>query len=80
MGETTINQIYTFGSKNKINTAVSRVTIDELYMVDTVFAMSTAKHGIFVSKIDDKEYKQSPLLNTIQDWFKKEVLKEKQES
>ena len=69
-----------FGNENKINTSVSRVTIDELYAVDTVFVMSTAKHGIFVTKVDDKEYTQSPLLNTIQDLFKKEVLKEKHES
>ena len=69
-----------FGKENKISTAVSRITIDELYTVDTVFAMSTAKHGIFVSKIDDKTYTQSPLLNTLQNLFKEEVLKEKQES
>ena len=69
-----------FGKENKISTAVSRITIDELYTVDTVFAMSTAKHGIFVSKIDDKTYTQSPLLNTVQNLFKEEVLKEKQES
>ncbi len=42
--------------------------------------MSTAKHGVFVSKIDDKTFTQSPLLNTVQKLFKEEVLKEKQES
>jgi len=69
-----------FGKENKISTAVSRITIDELYTVDTVFVMSTAKHGIFVSKIDDKTYTQSPLLNTVQNLFSEEVLKEKQKS
>ena len=48
--------------------------------VDTVFVMSTAKHGVFVSKIDNQVFEQSPLLVTIQDLFAKEVLKEKQES
>jgi 4-amino-4-deoxychorismate lyase len=69
-----------FGKENKISTAVSRITIDELYTVDTVFVMSTAKHGIFVSKIDNKTYTQSPLLNTLQNLFSEEVLKEKQKS
>ena len=69
-----------FGKENKIATEVSRITIDELYAVDTVFVMSTAKHGIFVSKIDNKTYTQSPLLNTVQNLFMEEVLKEKQES
>tara|TARA_B100001113_G_scaffold63658_1_gene48708 strand:- start:728 stop:1552 length:825 start_codon:yes stop_codon:yes gene_type:complete len=69
-----------FGNENKITTEVSRITIDELYTVDTVFVMSTAKHGIFVSKIDNKTYTQSPLLNTVQNLFMEEVLKEKQES
>ena len=69
-----------FGNENKITTEVSRITIDELYNVDTVFVMSTAKHGIFVSKIDNKTYTQSPLLNTVQNLFMEEVLKEKQES
>ena len=69
-----------FGKENKIETEVSRITIDELYTVDTVFVMSTAKHGIFVSKIDDKTYTQSPLLNTVQNLFSEEVLKEKQKS
>ena len=69
-----------FGYENKITTEVSRITIDELYTVDTVFVMSTAKHGIFVSKIDNKTYTQSPLLNTVQNLFMEEVLKEKQES
>ena len=69
-----------FGKENKIATEVSRITIDELYTVDTVFVMSTAKHGIFVSKIDNKTYTQSPLLNTVQNLFSEEVLKEKQKS
>ena len=56
------------------------MTIDELYKVDTAFVMSTAKHGVFVSKIDNQLFEQSPLLETIQDLFVKEVLKEKQES
>ena len=69
-----------FGKENKIATEVSRITIDELYTVDTVFVMSTAKHGIFVSKIDNKTYTQSSLLNTVQNLFSEEVLKEKQKS
>ena len=69
-----------FGKENKIATEVSRITIDELYTVDTVFVMSTAKHGIFVSKIDDKTYTESPLLSTVQNLFSEEVLKEKQKS
>ena len=66
--------------RSKIQVSVSRVTIDELYKVDTVFVMSTAKHGVFVSKIDNQLFEQSPLLETIQDLFAKEVLKEKHES
>ena len=66
--------------ENKIQTSISRVTIDELYEVDTVFVMSTAKHAVFVSKIDNQLFEQAPLLATIQDLFAKEVLKEKQES
>ena len=69
-----------FGEENKIQTSISRVTIDELYEVDTVFVMSTAKHGVFVSKIDNQLYEQTPLLHTVQDLFAKEVLKEKHES
>ena len=69
-----------FGEEDKIQVSVSRVTIDELYKVDTVFVMSTAKHGVFVSKIDNQLFEQAPLLNTIQDLFAREVLKEKQES
>ena len=54
--------------------------IRDSYKVDTVFVMSAAKHGVFVSKIDNQVFEQSPLLVTIQDLFAKEVLKEKQES
>ena len=42
--------------------------------------MSTAKHGVFVSKVDNQLFEKAPLLDTIQDLFAKEVLKEKQES
>ena len=58
----------------------SEICIRDRYEVDTVFVMSTAKHGVFVSKVDNQLFEKSPLLDTIQDLFAKEVLKEKQES
>lgn len=69
--------ILLFGRNNLIKVRESRTTIEELYDVDTVFALSTAKHGKFVSKIDNTTYTQSPVLETIQECFTKQIKAEK---
>ena len=47
--------------------------------VDTVFILSTAKHAIFVNKIDEVQYSKDPLVSVIKDSFKIEIEKEKTE-
>ena len=69
--------ILLFGSNNQIKVKESRIPIDEIYHVDTVFVISTAKHAKFVSKIDSKTYNQSPILDLIQDCFTKQIEIEK---
>ena len=54
-----------------------RISIDDLYKVDTVFVLSTAKHAIFVNRIDEVDYKEDPLVNVIKESFKIEIEKEK---
>ena len=48
---------------------IENIHINDIYNVDTVFALSTAKHGIFVSQIDDQTYTEDPLLEIIQQSF-----------
>jgi branched-subunit amino acid aminotransferase/4-amino-4-deoxychorismate lyase len=57
---------------------IENIHIDDIYNVDTVFALSTAKHGIFVSKIDDKTYTEDPLLEIIRQSFTDFIEKERQ--
>ena len=66
-----------FGINNLIKVKEDRITVDEIYEMDTVFVLSTAKHGKFVNKINEKTYEQSPLLKIVQDCFKNEVKDEK---
>ena len=67
-----------FGAKGQLNVIESRITADEIYEMDTVFVLSTAKHGKFVNKIDEKVYEQSPVLKLIQECFIEEIEAEKQ--
>ena len=48
---------------------IENIHINDIYNVDTVFALSTAKHGIFVSQIDDQTYTEDPLLEIIRQSF-----------
>ena len=57
----------------------SEMCIRDRYKVDTVFILSTAKHAIFVNKIDEVEYSKDPLVSVIKDSFKIEIEKEKTE-
>ena len=57
---------------------IENIHISDIYNVDTVFALSTAKHGIFVSQIDDQTYTEDPLLETIRQSFTDFIEKERQ--
>ena len=57
---------------------IENIHINDIYNVDTVFALSTAKHGIFVSQIDDQTYTEDPLLETIRQSFTDFIEKERQ--
>ena len=57
---------------------VENIHINDIYNVDTVFALSTAKHGIFVSQIDDQTYTEDPLLEIIRQSFSDFIEKERQ--
>ena len=57
---------------------IENIHINDIYNVDTVFALSTAKHGIFVSQIDDQTYTEDPLLEIIQQSFTNFIEKERQ--
>ena len=57
---------------------IENIHINDIYNVDTVFALSTAKHGIFVSQIDDKAYTEDPLLEIIRQSFTDFIEKERQ--
>jgi len=65
------------GESGAFDIGVGRISIDELYKVDTVFVLSTAKHAIFVKRIDEAEYSEDPLVSLIKDSFKIEIEKEK---
>lgn len=53
-----------------------RISIEDLYKVDTVFVLSTAKHAIFVNRIDEIEYSEDRLVSVIKESFKIEIQKE----
>ena len=57
---------------------IENIHINDIYNVDTVFALSTAKHGIFVSQIDDQIYTEDPLLEIIRQSFTDFIEKERQ--
>jgi branched-subunit amino acid aminotransferase/4-amino-4-deoxychorismate lyase len=57
---------------------IENIHINDIYNVDTVFALSTAKHGIFVSQIDDQTYTEDPLLEIIRQSFIDFIEKERQ--
>tara|TARA_B100001057_G_scaffold20603_1_gene18989 strand:+ start:651 stop:1478 length:828 start_codon:yes stop_codon:yes gene_type:complete len=57
---------------------IENIHISDIYNVDTVFALSTAKHGIFVSQIDDQTYTEDPLLEIIRQSFSDFIEKERQ--
>ena len=57
---------------------IENIHINDIYNVDTVFALSTAKHGIFVSQIDDQTYTEDPLLEIIRQSFTDFIEKETQ--
>ena len=57
---------------------IENIHINDIYNVDTVFALSTAKHGIFVSQIDDHTYTEDPLLEIIRQSFTDFIEKERQ--
>ena len=57
---------------------IGNIHINDIYNVDTVFALSTAKHGIFVSQIDDQTYTEDPLLEIIRQSFTDFIEKERQ--
>jgi len=67
------------GEGGAFSISEKRISIDELYKVDTVFILSTAKHAIFVNKIDEVQYSKDPLVSVIKDSFKIEIEKEKTE-
>lgn len=66
-----------FGDEKKLKVNCARITLQEIYKVDSVFILSTAKHAVFVSKIDDNLYSESPVIKDIQELYKQEVLLEK---
>ena len=65
------------GKEGAFNIEEERISIDELYRVDTVFVLSTAKHAIFVNRIDEVEYSEDPLVSVIKESFKLAIEKEK---
>ena len=61
-----------------IDLKIENIHINDIYNVDTVFALSTAKHGIFVGQIDDQTYTEDPLLEIIRQSFTDFIEKERQ--
>ena len=65
------------GVGTDLDLEISRIHINDIYNVDTVFALSTAKHAIPVFKIDNILFSENELLNRIQDLYKNLVQSEK---
>ena len=66
------------GKEAGLDLKIENIHINDIYNVDTVFALSTAKHGIFVSQIDDQTYTEDPLLEIIRQSFTDFIEKERQ--
>ena len=65
------------GDNYDLNVSIERISIEDLYEVDSVFVLSTAKHARFVNKIDNKEYSEDKLLPVIRTYFKEQIEREK---
>ena len=57
----------------KLDVSIGRLAEDELETIQCGFVLSTAKHAIPVSKINEIDYSHHPLINEIQETFKNEV-------
>ena len=66
-----------FGEEKKLDVSIGRLAKDELENIQCGFVLSTAKHAIPVTKINEIEYPQHSLINEIQKTFKDEVNKER---
>ena len=66
-----------FGEEKKLDVSIGRLAKDELENIQCGFVLSTAKHAVPVTKINETEYSQHPLINEIQKTFKNEVNKER---
>ena len=66
-----------FGVEKKLDVSIGRLAKDELENIQCGFVLSTAKHAVPVTKINEIEYPQHPLINEIQKMFKDEVNKER---
>ena len=62
-----------FGEEKKLDVSIGRLAKDELENIQCGFVLSTAKHAIPVTKINEIEYPQHSLINEIQKTFKAEV-------
>ncbi len=62
-----------FGEEKKLDVSIGRLAEDELETIQCGFVLSTAKHAIPVSKINEIDYSHHPLINEIQETFKNEV-------
>ena len=65
------------GDNYDLNVSIERISIEDLYEVDSVLVLSTAKHARFVNKIDNKEYSEDKLLPVIRTYFKEQIEREK---
>ena len=63
--------------EGSLKVSEARITISDLYDVDSVFILSTAKHAIFVEKVDSSKYSEDKLITEIKNSFKAKIEKEK---
>ena len=59
--------------EKKLDVSIGRLAEDELSNIQCGFVLSTAKHAVPVTKINEIDYPQHPLINKIQKTFKDEV-------
>ena len=78
LGILNLNEAVAKAKEAGLDLKVENIHINDIYNVDTVFALSTAKHGIFVSQIDDQTYTEDPLLEIIRQSFTDFIEKERQ--
>ena len=64
-------------NEGALKVSEQRITISDLYDVDSVFILSTAKHAIFVDKVDNSEYSEDKLIKEIKNSFNVKIEKEK---